>query len=178
MSDAEGLIGTGAAGAAAGLVAAAAAREAEADAARVAALLRRAGITPETDGAGRVVRPVTVDPGFLLELSAVARLRAWEESGVRGRLPADLPTAAAAMDELLSHFDGGDIAAVAARLRGGPLKRRVLSVWLAHFAWDGPGMAGGDVVVSAGVPDGDALDRLARFLWQRRQRAGKGEPST
>ena len=80
-------------------------------------------------------------------------------------LTSDLPTFREAATHLLARarrgpeaFDGPDAAL---------LSRRVLQVWMEHFAWEGPDLLEADFIVGD-VDEDQFAQLLADFVWQHR----------
>jgi hypothetical protein len=142
----------------------AAAHEAALDADRVALFLEGIGFRP-AHGDGEVV-PVRLPGGLLLGLGAALRLLLWESGGARAHLPVDLPSSEEVIRDLfVAAFDRDQPERLDALAH--ELTRRVLRVWVDHFAWDGRQAWDADLVL--GEADEDALvEALAEFLWQHR----------
>ncbi len=102
---------------------------------------------------------------FCVELAAILQLHAWEEAGLRGLLPADLPSCKEALADLIHRtrtapqgFTGAD---------GVQLSPAVIFAWVTQFAWAAPNFLHADIVL--GQADEDALvNALAKLLWKHR----------
>lgn len=137
-----------------------AADEAARDAEEVAAFLAAAGLTPpagETRG---------FPHGVLLDLGAVVRLRRWEATGHTAHLDAGLPTARAALGQLIDALVEAATNPAAPRTASA-LGRAVFDAAVGRFAWTARPELGADVALD--VTDDDTLvEALARFLWAHR----------
>ena len=136
--------------------------EAAEDADRVGLFLRELN-----DGLARrglQTLPRRLPAGLLLGLGAALRLLAWEGTGSRAHLPADLPPAMKAIRDLFAAL-GKQPASLEAR--GGELVLRVVRAWVDHFAWHGRAAWGADLVLG-GAEEDALVDALAEFLWANR----------
>jgi hypothetical protein len=102
-----------------------------------------------------------LDRDTLLELAAALTLAAWEGNGIEVHLQAKLPAARIAIRYALATI-------LPTVRRVDPLLiSSVVRLFVDHMAWGAREELGADVALDA--PDEDALiERLARFLWDRR----------
>ncbi len=113
------------------------------------------------DAEGAIGLPIQ----FCVELAAILQLHAWEEAGLRGFLPADVPSCEEALTDLVHRtrtapqdFTGAG---------GVQLAPLVIFAWVTRFAWAAPNFLQADVVL--GQADEDALvDAMANLLWKHR----------
>ena len=106
--------------------------------------------------------PRRLPAGLLLGLGAALRLLAWEGTGSRAHLPADLPPAMKAIRDLFAAL-GKRPASLEALAR--ELVLRVVRAWVDHFAWHGRAAWGADLVLG-GAEEDALVDALADFLWE------------
>ena len=138
------------------------ARHAQRQADLVANFLRASGACKDSE-------EIQVPGAALLELAAVLELGVWERCGIRPQLVVDVPSYREAAEQFAARcmkgadeFKGEDAT---------PLARRVLLVWIEHFAWDGPDTLGAEIVL--GDVDEDRLvEVLAEFVWRHRHELG------
>jgi hypothetical protein len=137
------------------------AREAEADARRVCLFLGVAGVSATPD------RPVHLPAGFLLDLAAALRLLCWEQAGLQPQSLGNLPDARHAIREVFGSATNPPREGESRRTDS--LALRVVTAYIAHFAWEARVELGADVIL--GEADEDAvLEALADFLWEHRHR--------
>jgi hypothetical protein len=104
---------------------------------------------------------------FLFGLGFAMRLVAWERQGLFPHIEVGLPSALDAIRQVIEQCKSQP------RRRRDELvidfSRRVFEISCTHFAWEGQGLLGADILV--GHPDEDALlDALAEFAWQNRDK--------
>jgi hypothetical protein len=136
-------------------------REAEADADRVAELLRYVGLQP-TEG-----KPLGFSRDLLLFLGAALRLGSWEEAGVPIHFSIGLPPASRILADAIRSAQQGHCAYPK------ELSHVVHKLFIDRAAWHGRDLGG--VVELGGLDDETALDALAQFLWSRRRAEGQGK---
>jgi hypothetical protein len=91
---------------------------------------------------------------FLLELSAVIRIAAWQRGGLTVEMQADFPPAEELLRELLERLlHRPKSFAVDPAACPAPLHGRVTRLWLRHCSWSAPAEVGVDVVVRRPHPD-------------------------
>ena len=137
------------------------AREAEADADRVAEFLRYLGLQPTAE------KPLGFSRDQLLFLGAVLRLASWEEAGVPIHFSVGLPPASRILLDAIRSAQQGHGA------YSKELSHVVHKLFIDRVAWHGRDLGG--VVELGGLDDETALDALAEFLWSRRRAAGQGK---
>jgi hypothetical protein len=112
---------------------------------------------------------------FLMELSAVMRLRHWELGGIRDHIEAGLPSSQDATRELSARAAKGPEEFV------GPqadlLSRRVFEFWISRFSWSGVETLGADLVVH-GLDDDLLINTIADFLWSNRDALSSSSTDT
>jgi len=146
------------------------AHDAACDADLVVVFLDALGLSP----AGPDQPPRRLPAWFLLELGAALRLWLWECHGMRLHREAGLPPA----EEALRGVFGRLTAPAADQPAGGtPLSRRVLALFVEHFAWSGRADLDADLVL--GEVDEDALvEVLANLVWAHRAAVGPESDAT
>lgn len=91
---------------------------------------------------------------FLLELSAVLRVAAWQQGGLTVEMQVDFPPAEDLLRELLERLrDRPESFAVDPVACPAPLTNRVTRLWLRHCSWSAPAEVGVDVVIRRPHPD-------------------------
>lgn len=91
---------------------------------------------------------------FLLELSAVIRIAAWQRGGLTVEMQADFPPAEELLRELLERLlHQPKSFAVDPAACPAPLNGRVTRLWLRHCSWSAPAEVGADVVIRRPHPD-------------------------
>jgi hypothetical protein len=132
---------------------------AEADADRVAALLKGRGrkIPGKTATEPKSVHPAAREA--LLLLAAAIRLRQWERAGLTTRLPDSLPSAADALDA---------IGEVAHQSPPSSIPLQVFKNWHQFFAETAPAELRADVLVEP-INGAALIEDLAAFLWRARR---------
>ena len=136
-------------------------REAEADADRIAELLRYLGLQPTAE------KPLGFSRDQLLFLGAVLRLASWEEAGVPIHFSVGLSAASRILADGIRSEEQGH----GAYLK--ELSHVVHKLFIDRAAWHGRDLGG--VVELGGLDDETALDALAEFLWSRRRAEGQGK---
>jgi hypothetical protein len=136
-------------------------RRADESAMRLAETLKAMGFLPENGEGQQEAFPA----GFLLELSAVLQLAAWEHKDQHHHIDAGLPT----FEDAAAHLARRAETAPADfnQLSSATLHRQVLSFCLEKIAWQGLDYLGTDVLVGE-IDDEVFLDGLAEFLWANR----------
>lgn len=101
---------------------------------------------------------------FLLELSAVLRIAAWQNANLDVEMKADFPPASELLRELIERLlKRPESFAIHLKDGDAPLTRRVTRLWLRHCSWSAPTELGGDVVIRR--PDRELLwDAMAELL--------------
>jgi hypothetical protein len=101
---------------------------------------------------------------MLLNLAAALRIAEWERAGLRSSLPADLPTASAAIRSALSPETADTANGSAATATD--LSARVLRTWLEMFSYASRESLDTDVLMPVkSVAADELLESLADFLW-------------
>jgi hypothetical protein len=113
---------------------------------------------------------VNVPAAFLLELAAFLQIGEWERQGLTAYLNTELPSYCETADYLAARTKFG-----ASEFQGPSATRIsdfVNTIWIEHFAWEGPSLMKADIVF--GDCDDDALaEQLALFLWQHHEELQK-----
>ena len=137
---------------------------------RLAETLKSMGFLAQDKEGQRVSFPA----GFLLELSAVLQLAAWEHKDQHHHIDAGLPCFDEAAADLARRAETAP--ADFHQLSSTTLHKRVLSFCLEQISWQGLDYLGADVLV--GEIDEEAfLDSLATFLWANRRQLSHQVPS-
>ena len=145
-------------------------RRADESAMRLHETLKAMGFLPE-DGEGQ---QATFPKGFLLELSAVLQLAAWEYKDQRHHIDAGLPCFDEAAEDLKNRAETAP--ADFHQLASATLHKRVLSFCLENISWQGLDYLGTDVFVGE-IDEEALLDGLAEFLWANRGQLSNQVPS-
>src|SRR5262249_52090299 len=125
--------------------------------------LQHVGILPTKEKPGQ--RPRSLSLGILMELSALLRLQAWHEGGVRDTLTETIPAAVAALDESAAKLTS-DLRMFAHAEELPPLTEHVFALWKRHLAWSGLEELTADIFLHVSPADEEAmLEDLADLLW-------------
>jgi hypothetical protein len=138
--------------------------EAEADADRVALLMRELGHDPSPS------KPLVMDRELLLFYGAVLRLHSWETTGIVIHRDRGLPSAC----ELLTKAARA-LVEEGKRPDGTGLTIDVIDMFIENFAWHGRQHLDAPVVLDS-LDEDMALDAMAELLWRMRlvDRGGAG----
>jgi len=145
-------------------------RRADESAMRLAETLKVMGFLPEDGEGQQAIFPA----GFLLELSAVLQLAAWEDKDQRHHIDAGLPS----FEDAAAHLARRAETAPADfhQLSSATLHKQVLSFCLEKISWQGLDYLGTDLLVGE-IDDETFLDGLAEFLWANRRQLSNQLPS-
>lgn len=137
-------------------------RRADESALRVADTLKVMKLLPEDDDGQQASFPA----GFLLELSAVLQLAAWEFKDQRHHVDAGLPCFEEAAADLARRSETAP--AKFRQLISATLHSQVLRFSLENISWQGLDYLGTDVLVGE-IDEEQFVDSLAEFLWTNRR---------
>jgi hypothetical protein len=137
------------------------AAEAEADADRVALLVREMGYDPSPS------KPVIMDRELLLFFGAALRLYSWEKAGIATHRDRGLPPAS----DLFTNAARA-LVEEGKKPNGSELGILVMKMFVEDFAWNGRLDLGAPVALDS-LDEDTAVDALAELLWNRR--TAKGE---
>jgi hypothetical protein len=130
------------------------------DAERVVEFLRR-WLKPLRIGPASACFPME----FPFELAAILRIAAWQRAGLAADLSDAFPPARELLEDLIRRFIADPLSFNAPAVPR--LCAQVVSIWIAHCAWDSPSETGADVWLSE--IDNDLLhDAMADFLYEIR----------
>jgi hypothetical protein len=104
---------------------------------------------------------------FLADVGAALRLKVWEASGVQVHREAGLPAADVALCHVMQSLLANE--SLPWPPPADALCRRVLGLWMDHFAWSGPVELHADIVIDV-ANEHALLEALADFCWVHRPR--------
>jgi hypothetical protein len=128
--------------------------------------LKKVGILP---GKEKRCKGLVRNPAILLELSAVLRLSAWQESGLLDYVREEETSALyAAMQDSVTGLTQ-DPSAFAQEEGLPPLSEKVFAFWEKYLAWTSLEQLGADMFLEQSPSDEDEmLKELADWLWTHR----------
>lgn len=140
-------------------------RNAELDANRVIAFLKRRGLKPLPPSQRTIPtgeKPTGPAANMLLNLAAALRLRSWEHAGITTSLPADLPRSADALAAVIAAAENGG------RENTTEIPITVFKALLLRISRVSQTKLTADVALPVGVNADELLERLADFLYAHR----------